>query len=218
MCTDWPKTTESGPGKVDQLEDAVRKPPVRGPSGRASRCVLTFVPSTTTISPGSTSRTFGGLEHVQRARLRGDEHLAVTGPHDERPKPVRVPHRVELAFVHHEEAVCALDPAQAFQERVPEGGLPRAGDHVEEQLRVAGALEDRAFGDQVCLQLLGVGDVPVVRQGDLSLAARHHDGLRVLQLVGAMGGIADVPDAQGGGVVFRKVVGEGVGHHAHAAV
>ena len=99
-----------------------------------------------------------------------------------------------------------------------EARLPRAGNHVEEKLGVRGALEDGAFGDQLFLQHLGVGDVAIVGKGDLPLAAGDDDRLGVLQLVGAVGGVAHVADAQPRGMFLRKVVREGRGDDADAAV
>ena len=168
--------------------------------------------------PGGDLPDVPRLEHLQRAGLRRDEHLTFLRAHYERPKSVRIPHGVQLLLVHEKEAVCPLDAGEALDERFAEGRLPRAGHQVQEQLRVGRALEDRAFVDELPLQLLRVRDVAVVRKGDLTLAARDNDGLGVGQLVRPLCGIAHVTDADPGGVFVRQVVGEGIGHHADAPV
>ena len=91
-------------------------------------------------------------------------------------------------------------------------------NQVQQQLRVGGALEDGAPGDQRPGELVGVGKVAVVREGDLALAAGDHDRLGVLQLVRAVRGVPHVPDADPRGVALLEVVREGARHHADVAV
>ncbi len=85
------------------------------------------------------------------------------------------------------------------------------GDH----LRIGGGLEDAALLFQLGMQLLGVDEVPVVRDGQIPLTKRKDLGLRVGERAGAGGGVAHVA---GGGVARQRgnvVGGKDLAHQTH---
>ena len=65
---------------------------------------------------------------------------------------------------------------------------------VHEHLGVAVGLENRPFLDQAITNLVGIDDVAVVADGDLTMNAVDDDRLRIGQLAFAGGGISRVPD------------------------
>ena len=70
----------------------------------------------------------------------------------------------------------------------------RLRQQVQNDFAVHGGLEDRARGFEFVAQLGGVGQVAVVRDGDLAARAIHGERLGVAQVRRAGGGIARVAD------------------------
>jgi hypothetical protein len=89
---------------------------------------------------------------------------------------------------------------------------------VHEHLRVAVALEDGSAGFELVPELVGVGQVAVVADGQRAARVVDGEGLGVLD-VGAPGGrVADVADGDAPGELGELVLREGVLHEAHRAV
>ncbi len=144
----------------------------------------------------------------------GDFHFA----HRQRAEAVRI--------ARHDDAVLGEEHqgerAFQLQQRIAQGAGQRAlrgvGHQVEHDFGIAGRLEDGAAAAQVGAQLVGIGDVAVVRDGHFALVADHGKRLGVEQDGIAGGGIARVPDGQIAGQLGQHVAGEDVGHMPHGLV
>ena len=116
-----------GPGEVDVLEDAQRSPAGRRRacgSGRRAR-------RSTTISPGSISRSKRRADQVERARLGGEHPAVVEAADDQRADAVGVAEAGQRALGHDDRGERALDPAH----RVGDGLAEVAGVVLGDQRR-----------------------------------------------------------------------------------
>ncbi len=143
---------------------------------------------------------------------------ATQPPQPERPEAPRVHDGVQRPPDRDDERVGPLDALQRVEQLVLR--LPRlgAGDEVDQHLAVRGRLEDRPFGDQVGPQLLGIGQVAVVGEGEGALAVTGEDRLGVGEDRGAGRRVPGVTDRHVTGKAGEHRVGEDVGDEAHAAV
>ena len=91
-------------------------------------------------------------------------------------------------------------------------------DEVDEHLGVAVALEDRAARLELGAELLGVGEVAVVADGERAARVVDGDGLRVLDVRAARGRVAHVADGDAPGQLAELLLREGVLDEAHRAV
>ncbi len=74
----------------------------------------------------------------------------------------RVARADQLLVGQRHPRVCALELAQPVDEAVDEAVALRACDEVQDHLRVAGGLHDRAVAHQLPAQGEAVGEIPVV--------------------------------------------------------
>jgi hypothetical protein len=87
----------------------------------------------------------------------------------------------------------------------------RAGDQVDDDLAVDGALEERPLVDQPVPQLARVRQVAVVHQRQVPLAVADADGLGVLEPRAPGGGVADVPHGHLAGEPRKLLLAEDLG-------
>ncbi|EAU66753.1 hypothetical protein STIAU_2398 [Stigmatella aurantiaca DW4/3-1] len=158
------------------------------------------------------------LDEIQRRRLAG-QHVAVAQPPQHHgAEAVGVSHRHQLVLRQEQEAVGPLHLAQRLGHLLLEGGLPRAGDEVDDDLRVRIRLEDGAIGHERLAQLLRVHQVAVVRHGHLPARILHAQGLGILELAAARGGVAHVADGRAAQQLLQGGRGEDVRHQPHLPV
>ena len=158
--------------------------------------------SMTSISPGSTSRTYS-------APMRSNAHgsLATTcasffdeqKPEAERPDAHRIAHGDDRLLRQEEQRVGALDPRERVGDAVLDGDLLARRDQVHEHLGVGVALEDRAARLELGAELVGVRQVAVVADGERAAGVVDGDRLRVLDVRAAGGRVAHVPDGDAPG-------------------
>src|SRR5947199_388747 len=167
----------------------------RAPASRTIFTILRLVvprtiesSTTTTRLPFTTWRTGFSfsftpkcrIDAIERAGLAREHRLAAQVADEERAKAERVAHGDDRVLGEEEERV---RPAYLGERRLDALERRRAlfpGDQVEEQLRVARSLEDGALRLQFRADLLGVDQVPVVRDGDGTDGALEEERLRVL--------------------------------------
>ena len=105
-------------------------------------------------------------------------------------------------------------------ERVAERALKiarRAASHqMHDHFGVAGGLENGAAMFESAAQLAGIGEIAVVRQGQLALVAIDDDGLRVGERGVAGGGVARVAHGRGAGQAGEHLGLKDLLHQAHA--
>ena len=90
----------------------------------------------------------------------------------------------------------AFQLQQRIAQRAGERAFGGVRHQVEHDFGIAGRLEDGAAAAEVGAQFGGIGDVAVVRDGDLALVADHGERLGVEQHGVAGGGVAGVADGQ----------------------
>ena len=131
-------------------------------------------------------------------------------------KPAWIAGGEDAVAGHHDDGEGAVD----LRERVGDGVDQRAGagvrDELDDDLGVAGGLEEGAFALEAGAHVAEVDQVAVVGDGDESLGGLDADGLRVEQRGVAGGGVAGVADGHVALELGEHVVGEDVGDQAHA--
>ena len=113
-----------------------------------------------------------------------------------------------------ENAPCACDAASIRAVLAARRLRPRV--EVEEDLGVAGRLEDRALPREELAQVPLVHQIAVVADGDLAVHALDEQRLRVLEPALARGRIPDVADGGGARQPGERLAAEDVGDVAHA--
>ena len=186
------------------------------------------LPSTMTISPGSTSRT-------KRAPMMSSAQLSdvriqasSSWPMHQRPHAHRIAHAEQRLVGQQQQRVGALDPAQRVDHAVDDGRVVGAGDQVVDDLGVGGRLEQAADPHQLLAQQVGVGEVAVVGERQAAEVEIGEDRLDVAVRRAAGRGVAvmadrrialqlgddrllaeDVADQAGGAVVVEMSAVEG---------
>ena len=142
-----------------------------------------------------------------------DDRLAQP-PHHQRPDAQRIAAGNHALGRHADQRIGAFNHAQRIDKPVKQPGETAGGDQVNDDFSVRSGLEDRALLDQFLAQMAGVGNVPVVRDGE---SARRQIGVKRLHIAqprAAGGRIADVarsheagqfPDRFDGGKIFRNL-------------
>ncbi len=123
-----------------------------------------------------------------------------------------------LVAVHQHGAIRAFHLAARLDDGLDEGGLLGAGNEVDDDFAVGGGLEDGAVFFDALAQHAGVHQVAVVGHGHGAAGIVRHEGLHVLQVAGAEGGIAHVADAAAALDPGELVRLEDVGHEPDAAM
>ena len=188
------------------------------PSRTAGRsgCPL---PLTTTSSPGSTSRMKRGADHVERDGLGGEDRRFAELAHDQRPDAERIAAGDQPFLGQDEQRIGAFDLLQRVDQPVDRAGGLRGRDEVDDDLGVAGRLEDRAAAVERPAKLHGVGQIAVVGDREAAVGQLGEQRLDVAQRGLAGGRIADVADGGAAGEPAHDVVAvEIAGDMAHRPV
>ena len=169
-----------------------------------------------TSSPGSISRTYSRIDEIEGASLRGDQPGVAEAAEAERAKTAGIANGVKLIAREHEQRIGAFD----LIERVAESAFQivrRAASHqMHDDFGIAGGLENGAAMLESAAQLGGVGEIAVVRQGQLAFIAIDDDRLRIHQRRVARGGVARVSDGSRSREARQDLRLENFLHEAHA--
>ena len=184
-----PSNRESGPGQVDELEDAERGARRLGEPGRVQAAV---------VDPHQLPRFHVPDERrahdVQRAGLRGEAEPVGQASDRQRPDPERIARRVDAPFVHEDEAEGAGQGRKELQRGVLEAVRRHLlGEHRRHHVGVGGGAAPPA---RELRELVRVHQVTVVAEGDRADSVGLEDRLRVVPGAGAGRGIPGVPDGQ----------------------
>ena len=114
--------------------------------------------------------------------------------------------------------MCIRDSRQGVRDPVFDGDLFAGRHQMDEHLRVAVALEDRPTGLELRSQLVGVGQVAVVADGERAAGVVDGDRLRVLDVRAPRRRVADVADGRPTGELGQLVLGKRVLNEAHRAM
>ena len=131
-----------------------------------------------TSSPGRDLALEVGADEVERARLGGDDPVAVEPAEHERPEAVRVAEREQLPSASADDRVRALEPRHRARDRLLE--RPRvARDQRGDQLAVGGRARADALGASSSRSSAAFDEVAVVAERDRAAAAVVDERLRV---------------------------------------
>src|SRR5215472_11814375 len=89
---------------------------------------------------------------------------------------------------------------------------------MNDDLGIAGGLENRSLRLQTVADLIGIDEIAVVRNGNHALVAIHHDGLRVENGGIAGRGVTRVANRQGTRETVQDFSGKDLGDLAHGFV
>ena len=135
---------------------------------RLARCARTGLVLRTplapiiTISPGSTSRT-NSAPMMSRAQVSDARiHASPSWPSTERPHAERIAHADDAFLRQRDQRIGALDLAQRVDQPLHDGVLEAGRDQVDDDLGVAGRLEQAAAAHELAAQLIGIGEIAVV--------------------------------------------------------
>ena len=177
--------------------------------------------SMTSISPGSTSRTYSA---PMRSNAHGSLAMTCASRFDEQKTEAQradahgIAHGDDRVLGHEEQRVGSLHPRQRVGDPVLDGDFLARRDEVHEHLGVGVALEDRAACLELGPELVGVGEVAVVADGERAARVVDRDRLRVLDVRAAGRRVADVADRDAPRQLGQLLLGEGVLHEPHRPV
>ena len=214
-----------GPGKVHVLEDAESVRLLRaGPGVDGVEAVLVDEDD---FAGGDVADELG-LDEVEGAGLTGEDVGNVVGAafdagngefaEDEWSETVRIAYADEFVFAHDDERVGALDAFHHVFERMHAVTIIWVDKEVQDDLAVAGGLENGAARFEFIAETGGVGEVAVVADGDLAAGAIHDERLGVLDGGTARGRVADVAKGKVAGQGAEDVLVEHLRNEAHALV
>ena len=138
-----------------------------------------------------------GTDGIQGTGLGRNHPGTVCGPAAaERPETVGIPEGNELGGSHERTGISAQELLHGPENRFFRGGhLQTLGnDGIDDGFGIGGAMEDAAVQLMLCTQGTGVDQVAVVAQGQVSLHMADDDGLDVVVIFSAGGGITDMAD------------------------
>ena len=140
-----------------------------------------------------------GPHRVQGAALGGEHHDLSPAAHAQGPEAPRVPGGHQLPGRHDDEGPGSPQPRQRPAHRLLHRGAaqPGLGDGVGDELGVAGGLENGPLVLESCAQLVRMGQIAVVGQGQGSLDIPQRQRLGVLPAGPARGGIAHMAHRHG---------------------
>ena len=125
-----------------------------------------------------------GVDQIEGARFRR-EHVALAAAgnfhfaHGERAETMRAARDDDAVLREKDQRKGAFELQQRVAERAGEGSFGRVRHQVEDDFGVAGGLEDGAAAFEIGTQLIGVGDVAVMSDGDFALVALDGERLGV---------------------------------------
>jgi len=202
-----------GPGEIDVLEDAVLVGLLRGEMDGL-------------LAGAGDAQHFAGLDvadvfradEIEGAGFRGDHPGALEAAESERAEAAGVADGVELVAGEQHEGVGAFDLVEGIGESAGKISCGGARGEMDDDFRVAGGLENRAFVFHPAAQFVGIGEVAVVGQGQFAAVAVRDDGLGIVERSIAGGGIARVAHGGIAGKAGEDVAGKNFGDHPHAAM
>ena len=118
---------------------------------------------------------------------------------------MRIAHANQLVLGHDDQRVGAFNAVEALHQVVALAVQGWLGQQVQNDFAIHGGLEDRAPGLEFFAEPGGVGQVAVVRDGNLATGAVHGERLGVAQVRGAGGGVTGMADGNGAGHVMQDV-------------
>ena len=166
----------------------------RGRCGANGRCERRPLSETMISSPGSTDADIGRADDVERHRLGGEDVGIAEPAHHQRPDAERIAAGDHPLAGQAEQRIGALDLLQRIDEAVEQGAVGRGRDEVDDDLGVAGRLEDRAAPVEVAAQPHRVGDIAVMGDREAARGELGEQRLDVAQRGLAGGRIADMAD------------------------
>ncbi len=131
-------------------------------------------------------------DDVERAGFRSQDPGLPEAAQHQRPHPQRVAHAYQFVLRQCRQRIGALDLSQRVGQPVDDGLLEARRDQVDDDLGVAGGLEQAAAAHKLAAQLIGVGQVAVVADGEpaeleiseqrLDVTQRHLAGRRIAHM------------------------------------
>ena len=133
-----------------------------------------------------------GADDVERAGLRGEDPGFAEPSEHQRPHAQRVAHADDPVLRQRHQRIGALDLAQRIDQPLDDGVFQAGRDQVDDDLGVAGRLEQAAATHQLAPQLIGIGQIAVVADRQpaeleigeqrLDVAHRHLAGRRIAHM------------------------------------
>ena len=131
---------------------------------------------------------------------------------------MRIARRDQAAVGHQEQRVGPFDLGERHHQRLDDVGARVARHEVQDDLGVAGGLEDRAALFELGADRRGVGEVAVVHDADRPHRGLDHDRLGVGDHRRAGGRVARVPHRPPPREARQHLVREDLGDVPHAAL
>ncbi len=161
----------------------------------------------------------GRADHVERHRLRGKNIGLAEPAHDQWPDAERIAAGDHALGGEADQAVGALDLLQCVDEAVEQGAISGRRDEMDDNLGVAGRLEDRAAPVELALEPHRVRNIAVVRDREAARGELGEQGLDVAERGLAGGRVADMADRGAPGErADHLVLVEIAGDMAHRAM
>ena len=136
-----------------------------------------------------------GPNDVQGAALAGDHEAPILPAHDQRTETPRIPNGVEGVSNRDDDGEGSLQIGQGIVDLPVDGLPPGPSDEVDDDLGIRIRLEDGAFLNKAVSDVVGIGKVPIMGNGQISLSVADHDGLGIGQLAASGRGVADMPES-----------------------
>ncbi len=159
-----------------------------------------------------------GVDQIQRAGLARKHPAIVQLADAKRTEPMRIAHADQLGLRHDDERKGAFDPAHRLDEIVRVSVQARLRHQMQDDLAIDRRLKNGALGLQLLAQLRRVGQVAVVRDGDLAFGAIDGERLRIGDVGGTGRGIARVAHRHRADQIVQHVAVENLRHQSHAAM
>ena len=137
-----------------------------------------------------------GADQIEGAGLRGHHPGIADLPQRQRPKAIRIARGDQTVIGQKRHGKRAAHLLKRVDHPVEQGIRAGMSDQMDDHLAVGGGLEDRAVGLKFVPDHLRVDQIPVVGQGQIAEGKVDHDRLGVLEIAGAGGRIAVVPDCR----------------------
>ena len=159
-----------------------------------------------------------GADVVERAGLGRHNPAAAEHADAQRPYTQRVTEGNQLLGRQRHHRVGALQPPHHVAEPLAPRRTGSVGHKLRDDLRVRRRREPHApLFLQLRAEAKRVDDIPVMAQGEASVGPRHVEWLRVVEVGGAGGGVAGVPDSHVAGQPVEIEFVEGLAYEAHLA-
>ena len=202
------------PGEVDILEDAEGAAFVVRKSLDASDAALVDDDNLARLDVADEL----GVNKVEGAGFTCEHPAVAQFAKAQWTEPVRIPDADQFLLRHDDEREGAFDAADGFDEIVLTLADGRLGHEVQDDLAIDGGLEDRAASFELFAQLGGIGEVAIVRDGDLAPGAIDREWLGVAQVRSPGGRVTGVADSHRAHEVMQDPAIENLRDQSHALV